>query len=129
MTWRTRKFRLTSSKQQHYSAKVSKSNVFLFRYGDNIRVVNFGSTASQHLFYSSTQANQEKFNSSLQPWNYKFDLNKAQLEENPFDSAHVDNYFKFYLRCFMRRLWPLLSQVGFIINFKNIQLPLTIAFF
>lgn len=36
---------------------------------------------------------------------------QVQLEEEPFANAPVDNYCKFYLRCFVRRIWPLLAQV------------------
>lgn len=85
-----------------------------FKFGDNIRIVNFGSNAAaQHASMTSPSSDSSSsnfFNSPLQPWNYKFNLAKATLEEDPFESAPVDNYCKFYLRCFVRRLWPLLSQ-------------------
>ncbi|KAJ6219540.1 hypothetical protein RDWZM_005352 [Blomia tropicalis] len=82
-----------------------------FKFGDNIRVVNFGDCVTQINHYSSNRGNErEKLNSPMQPWNYRFNLATVQLEDQPFEHAPVDNYSKFYLRCFIRRLWPHLSE-------------------
>lgn len=72
--------------------------LFLFRFGGNIRVVNFGRTGGSHC---------------LEPWNYQFDLCNATINtgQETFTNDSIDNYFKFYLLLFVRRLWPLLSPV------------------
>lgn len=115
-TWRTLKFlRISSTVQLLIDQQLHSVFYHLRRFGDNIRVVNFGDTVGQHMLYSARQSNQEnsnsKFASPMQPWNFKFNLVQVQLEEEPFANAPVDNYCKFYLLCFVRRIWPLLAQV------------------
>ena len=103
--------------------------IIYYRFGDNIRVVNFGDCVTQINHYSSNRGNErEKLNSPMQPWNYRFNLVTVQLEDQPFEHAPVDNYSKFYLRCFIRRLWPHLSEVSKIVFTFYSQLILFFSF-
>lgn len=87
-----------------------------------MRVVNFGDVSNQSHYTPISRAAESvpdqsgQSNQATQPWNYKFDLNQAQLESEPFEMAPIDNYAKFYLTIFMRRLWPLISQVCYEIK-------------
>ncbi|KAH9491122.1 Glycogenin-2 [Dermatophagoides farinae] len=107
-----------------------------FRFGENIRVVNFGNcrnyriiTNNHHQHNHNNNHNNEK-NFSLQPWDYKFDLSRASLLinndddddcNNPFEHNAIDDYAKFYLLIFVRRVWPFISMnlIPLMIEIQN----------
>ena len=121
MRWPTRKFLHISSKMIDHIVwniqtntiyyMVSVFPLFLSRFGENIRIVNFGNVGQQPFTLLSGKQSDSVVNIQ-QPWNYKFNLRKAELEQCPFETTAIDNYYKFYLRCFMCRVWPLVSNVS-----------------
>ncbi|XP_075680473.1 uncharacterized protein LOC113797511 isoform X2 [Dermatophagoides pteronyssinus] len=95
------------------------------RFGENIRIVNFGNYRQTTTTTNNTNQQQQQQNDkifSLQPWDYKFNLNYASLminnnnnsnnnaNNNPFENDPIDDYSKFYLLIFIRRIWPLISM-------------------
>ena len=79
------------------------------RYGDSIRIVNFGHMMSQ----TGILGNQPGM-SSVQPWHILFDL-LACGQQDVLKALPIDNYSKFYLNCFIQRLWPIIQNVILIL--------------
>ncbi len=48
---------------------------------------------------------------SIQPWHIMFDL-LASSQKDVINALSIDNYSKFYLNCFIKRLWPVLQNVS-----------------
>ena len=76
------------------------------RYGDSIKIVNFGHMMSQ-TGGQRTQPN----STSVQPWHLMFDL-LASGQLDVIKPMPIDNFSKFYLNCFIQRLWPILQNVS-----------------
>jgi len=73
------------------------------KYGDSIRIVNFG-----HMSNQSGGLSNQRGMTSTPPWHIMFDL-LASNQRDVLKSCSVDNYSKFYLNCFIKRLWPILQ--------------------
>ncbi|KAF7495005.1 Glycogenin-1 [Sarcoptes scabiei] len=67
-----------------------------FKFGGDIRIVNLIS----HNLHTGSHSNQ--------PWYHRFDLNRNILFNDSFENEKIDDYSRFYLIIFLRRLWPLL---------------------
>ncbi|RWS26766.1 glycogenin-2-like isoform X3 [Leptotrombidium deliense] len=74
-----------------------------YRFGKDIKIVNFGymgsnlSTAQNSMFVT-------------QPWHVSYDLLTSSQSDEVLTSIEINNYMKFYLLIFMKRLWPLLRS-------------------
>jgi hypothetical protein len=70
---------------------------------------------------------------STQPWHIMFDL-LASSQKDVINGLSIDNFSKFYLNCFIKRLWPVLQSVSencwktICISFKPILIKCTILY-
>ena len=80
--------------------------IFLLRYGESIKIVNFGHMMSQSGGIGGPPGTQ-----SVQPWHIRFDL-LACGQQDVIKAMAIDNFSKFYLNCFIQRLWPILQTVS-----------------
>ena len=51
---------------------------------------------------------------NTQPWHVSFDLPLSQQSGEISSTTHIDNYVRFYLSLFLRRIWPILEQVSIL---------------
>ncbi|XP_054159120.1 uncharacterized protein LOC128957401 [Oppia nitens] len=73
------------------------------KFGDSIKIVNFG-----HMVTQTGISSHHLGTSSVQPWHIVFDLLVNNQQES-VKSMSIDNYSKFYLNCFIQRLWPIIQ--------------------
>lgn len=82
------------------------------KFGGSIKIVNFG-----YVPLSSNAFNSPSFNNATQPWHVMFDLTTSILEgAQVATTSPVNRYVKFYISLFLKRLWPLIQMVSYILS-------------
>jgi hypothetical protein len=78
------------------------------RYGGSIKIVNFDFTPV------GIPGGNRDGGSSSQPWHVQFNLNQSVQSGQVHANTSINNYVRFYLDIFLKRVWPLLREVSLL---------------
>ena len=76
------------------------------RFGGSIKIVNFDFTP-----IGAPGGNRDNSPTS-QPWQIPFDLNRSTQAGQVHTNVSINNYIRFYLDIFLKRVWPILRVVS-----------------
>ena len=79
------------------------------KFGGSIKIVNFDFTPiSGPGAYTRSTTGGQSTGPASQPWHVQFDLNHSTQAGEVHTHSQVNNYVRFYLNIFLKRVWPLI---------------------
>ncbi|KAI1301402.1 Glycogenin-2 [Halotydeus destructor] len=73
------------------------------KFGGSVKIVNFNQGPA-------TSTTGQIYHPADQPWHVSFDLLTSSQSSDVSCTASINNYVRFYLTLFMKRLWPIMQQ-------------------